>query len=152
ASRQITGASCTITVPVTSSATPSTAACPVAANTNATAAISGTTNLTNNVVDQCLTVTAATPAMTKAFSPTTIAIGGTPSTLTFTVTQPAGNPTQAFSFTDTLPAGLVVGAGAVGGTCSGGTVTAASGTNTITVAGRQIVNPATSCTITVPVT
>ncbi len=153
ASRQIVNpaTSCTITVPVTTSATPSTAACPVAANTNGAGAISALTNVTNGVTDQCVTVSAATPALTKAFTPAVLTVGGT-TTLTFTVTQPAGNPTQAFSFTDTLPAGLVVGTGAVGGTCSGGTVTATAGTNTITVAARQIVNPATSCTITIPIT
>ncbi len=90
------------------------------------------------------------PTLDKAFS-AGLPVGGT-TTLTFTVSQPVGNPTQTFSFTDTLPSGLRVGAGAVGGTCSGGSVTATAGTSTITVAGRQIVNPATSCTITVPVT
>ncbi|MBK9339678.1 MAG: DUF11 domain-containing protein [Rhodoferax sp.] len=48
-----------------------------------------------------------TPTLTKAFSPTSISIGGT-STLTFTVSNPALNPAQTVSFTDTLPAGLRV--------------------------------------------
>jgi len=81
------------------------------------------------------------PTLDKAFS-AGLTVGGT-TTLTFTVAQPVGNPTQTFSFTDTLPAGLVV-AGAAGGTCSGGSVTAAVGSSTITVAARQIVAPATS--------
>jgi uncharacterized repeat protein (TIGR01451 family) len=160
ANRQISGASCTITVPVATSATPTAGTCPVAANTNGNAAISATTNVNAAIANSaagggssttgaCVTVAAATPALVKAFSPTTIALG-TGTTLTFTISQPAGNPTQAFSFTDTLPAGLAVGAGAVGGTCTGGTVTAAAGTNTITVAGRQV--SGASCTITVPVT
>jgi uncharacterized repeat protein (TIGR01451 family) len=101
------------------------------------------------VVDQCLAVSAATPVLTKAFSPTAIALGAS-TTLTFTITQPAGNPTQAFSFTDTLPSGLTIAAGGTGGTCSGGTVTATAGTGVITVSGRQVTGG--SCTITVPVT
>ncbi|MDX2220918.1 MAG: hypothetical protein SF172_18020, partial [Burkholderiales bacterium] len=154
--------SCTITVPVTTSATATVATCPNSNNTNGNADISGRVNLSSNIAltaagggtsagGACISVAAAVPALTKAFSPTSIGSGET-STLTFTVTQPTGNPTQTFSFTDTLPAGLLVGSGAVGGTCSGGTVTATAGTSTITVSNRQIVNPATSCTITVPVT
>ncbi|MBK9339669.1 MAG: DUF11 domain-containing protein [Rhodoferax sp.] len=62
-------------------------------------------NLTNGVTDQCLTVNPLTPTLTKAFSPSSINVGGT-STLTFTVSNPAGNSAQTVSFTDTLPAGL----------------------------------------------
>ncbi|MBL8518878.1 MAG: hypothetical protein JNM76_18085, partial [Betaproteobacteria bacterium] len=142
--------SCTLTVNVTTANTPTVGVCPQANNTNGAANISGTTNLTNSVTSQCVGVTAAVPTVDKAFSGA-LTVGGT-ATLTFTVAQPTGNPTQTFSFTDTLPAGLVVGSGAVGGTCSGGAVTATAGTNTITVASRQIVNPATTCTITVPIT
>ena len=89
------------------------------------------------------------PVLTKAFAAASMAVGAT-NTLTFTLTVPVNNPTQTFSFTDTLPAGLVATGGAVGGTCTGGTVTAAAGSSTITVTGRQIVNPPTTCTITVP--
>ena len=49
---------------------------------------------------------AAVPTLDKAFSGA-LTVGGS-STLTFTVSQPAGNPAQTFSFTDTLPAGLVI--------------------------------------------
>ena len=42
-------------------------------------------------------------------------------------------------FTDTLPSGLVIAAAPnVSGTCTGGTVTAAAGSGTITVAGKSV--------------
>ncbi|MBK9339667.1 MAG: hypothetical protein IPN04_02820, partial [Rhodoferax sp.] len=78
----------TITVLVTTAVTATTGACPVANNTNGASAITGITNLTNGVTDQCLTVNPLTPTLTKAFSPTSISVGGT-STLTFTVSNPA---------------------------------------------------------------
>ncbi|MBL0253219.1 MAG: DUF11 domain-containing protein [Polaromonas sp.] len=61
--------------------------------------------------------------LTKAFSPTSISVGGT-STLTFTVSNPAGNSAQTVSFTDTLPAGLRGQSFDCGGNCAGGSVTA----------------------------
>ncbi|MBL0253218.1 MAG: DUF11 domain-containing protein [Polaromonas sp.] len=150
-----TPTTCTITVLVTTAVTATTGACPVANNTNGASAITGITNLTNGVTDQCLTVNPLTPTLTKAFSPTSISVGGT-STLTFTVSNPAGNSAQTVSFTDTLPAGLrVASPSTVGGTCTGGSVTATALGQTIVVANRQV--PAgtatpTTCTITVLVT
>ena len=74
-------------------------------------------------------------------------IGGTV-TLTYSVVNTSA---IAVSFTDTLPAGLRVATPSVtGGTCTGGTVTATAGTNTITVASRNSING--TCTITVAVT
>ncbi|MBK7027026.1 MAG: DUF11 domain-containing protein [Polaromonas sp.] len=90
------------------------------------------------MTNQCLTVTALTPTLTKAFSPTSISIGGT-STLTFTVSNPALNPAQTVSFTDTLPAGLrVASAPNVTNTCTGGTVTAVALSGSIAVAGTKL--------------
>jgi uncharacterized repeat protein (TIGR01451 family) len=97
-----------------------------------------------------------TPSLAKSFSPSTINDGGT-TTLTFTITNPApNNPTQVVGFTDMLPSGLKIAAVPnIGGTCSGGTVTAAAGGTSITVAGRNVpastASPAT-CTVTVDVT
>ncbi|MBK7027022.1 MAG: DUF11 domain-containing protein [Polaromonas sp.] len=150
-----TPTTCTITVLVTTAVTATTGACPVANNTNGASSITGITNLTNGVTDQCLTVNPLTPTLTKAFSPTSISVGGT-STLTFTVSNPAGNSAQTVSFTDTLPAGLrVASPSTVAGTCTGGSVTATALGQTIVVANRQV--PAgtatpTTCTITVLVT
>jgi hypothetical protein len=135
-------ASCTIAVDVTSAT--------VGTYTNAPGNMSGISAGMTNSANASVTFYSV-PVLTKAFAPTAIAVGGT-TTLTFTLTVPAGNPTQTFSFTDTLPAGLVATGGAAGGTCSGGSVTAGAGSSTITVTNRQIVNPAVTCTITVPVT
>ncbi|MBK7027028.1 MAG: DUF11 domain-containing protein [Polaromonas sp.] len=151
-----TPTTCTISVDITTSATPTVGACPgTAANTNGSGQISGLSNLTNGVTNQCLTVTALTPTLTKAFSPTSISIGGT-STLTFTVSNPALNPAQTVSFTDTLPAGLrVASAPNVTNTCTGGTVTAVALSGSIAVAGTQVgagTATPTTCTISVDIT
>ena len=138
---------CTITVPITTSGTPTVGTCPQANNTNGNAAITATTNITAAITNSaagggtsatgaCVTVGALTPSVDKQFGGG-ISVGGT-TTLTFTISNPATNPAQTFSFTDTLPAGLVIGAGGAGGTCTMGTVTATAGTNSIVVAGRQV--------------
>jgi uncharacterized repeat protein (TIGR01451 family) len=94
--------------------------CPDPNLTNTFNSISNPINIINNVTDSCVTVNPKTPSLNKAFSPTSITIGGT-TTLTFTVTNPAANnPAQTVSFTDTLPTKLQVAAiPNVGGTCTG---------------------------------
>jgi uncharacterized repeat protein (TIGR01451 family) len=116
--------SCTITVDVTNVPL-QVGTCPDPNLTNTFNNISNPININNNVTDSCVTVTPKTPGLNKAFSPTTIQIGGT-TTLTFTVTNPAvNNPAQTVSFTDTLPTKLQVAAVPnIGGTCTGGSVTA----------------------------
>src|SRR5439155_398291 len=147
--------SCTITVDVTNVPL-QTGTCPDANLTDTSANISGLSNLTNAVTPSCVTVTPLVPSLNKAFSPSAITIGGT-ATLTFTVTNPAAfNPAQTVSFTDTLPSKLQIATNPnVGGTCTGGSVTAAAGANSITVTSRVVpasTASASSCTITVDVT
>jgi len=97
----------------------------------------------------------AAQTLNKAFSPTTIADGGT-TTLTFTVTNPAGSPAVAnVGFVDTLPSGLrVANPAAVGGTCANAAAatTATAGTSTITTTNLQVPAGPSSCTVTVNVT
>ena len=134
---------CTLTVVVT---TPTTGT-----YNNTSGNVSAAGPLTGNAATASLTVTQAVPTVNKVFA-TDLAVGGT-SLLTFTVTQPATNPTQPFSFTDTLPAGLVVATpNGLGGTCTMGSSTAVAGSNTITFTNNQITNPATTCTLFVNVT
>ena len=92
------------------------------------------------------------PTLTKAFSPTTINAGGT-STLTFTITNGAGNPAQSgINFTDTLPTNVVVATpNGVSNTC-GGTVTATAGSGSLSLSGGTMSSGTATCTIAVNVT
>ena len=109
--------------------------------------------MTNAVTNQTVTVVQA--SLGKAFAPATISQGGV-STLTFTLTNGAGNPAQSgINFTDTLPANVVIaGTPNVTSSCPSGTgvVTATAGTGTITVAGATMNAAQASCTVTVDVT
>lgn len=96
--------------------------------------------------------------LSKAFSPTSIAVGQT-SLLTITVFNRTVNPLTGITFTDTLPSGLVLAANpSAQTTCTGGSLQAFPGDNKVTLTnGTAIprpVPPATesSCTVTVLVT
>jgi hypothetical protein len=91
------------------------------------------------------------PAVTKAFSPASIAPGGI-STLTITLanSNPGTNITGV-AFTDTYPANLVNAAAPAASTTCGGTLSATAGGGSIALSGGTI--PAGgSCTVTVDVT
>src|SRR6185312_7743451 len=94
-------------------------------------------------------------SLNKAFAPTAIVSGGT-STLTFTLTNGAGNPAQGgINFQDNLPANVVVaGAPNITTTCPSGTgvVTAAAAATSITVTGLTMNSAQASCVVTVDVT
>jgi uncharacterized repeat protein (TIGR01451 family) len=85
-------------------------------------------------------IVVAPPSISSAFSPTSVA-QGTSTSLLFTLTNPAGNAAAltGVGFTDTLPAGLVVATpNNVTGSCGGGAITAASGTNTVMLSGATL--------------
>ncbi|HJX27188.1 MAG TPA: hypothetical protein VJ885_04700, partial [Thermoanaerobaculia bacterium] len=87
--------------------------------------------------------------ISKSFSPSPVAVGGT-STLTFTVTNPnAGRTLNGVTFNDTLPAGVTVTSGS-SPACNGGTLTRTA-PSTLSLTGG-IIGPGTSCTVPVPVT
>ncbi len=94
--------------------------------------------------------TTSGPAVTAAFSPTSVNVNGT-STLTFTVTNPSTNTggLTNVSFSDTLPAGLVVSTPLATTTSCGGTVTATAGGTSIAVSGASIAAPGNMCTFSV---
>lgn len=107
--------------------------------------------------------TANFPVLTKAFAPTS-AIIGSPVTLTFTITNASGNPTQSgLGFTDTLPGqtanssiGMFV-ASPSGPTYGCGGSIATSGTTSVgdtvlTYSGGTIGAGPATCTVTVQVT
>src|SRR6185312_7716856 len=136
---------CTISVDVTSSTVNS------YNNGNGQVTVGGV--LTNNVAAQTLDV--VQPSLDKSLSPATINTNGT-STLTFTLTNGAGNPAESgINFTDTLPSAVTVAATPnITTTCPSGTgvVTAAAGSGTVTVTAASMSAAQASCVITVDVT
>src|SRR5258708_11216606 len=141
-------ASCVVTVDVTSNVVGG-------PYNNTSANIGATARITNSVTSSGLTVQSL-PTLTKAFSPATIGVGQT-STLTFTISNPAGAPARTgLTFSDALPAGVVIAAAPnVVNTCGGApTVTAAAGTATFTIGGGGVNSAAgaSACTVSVDVT
>lgn len=139
------GASCTLTLNVTGSV-PETAV-------NTTMAITSD-QATGNPASATLVVVSP-PTISKAFAHSQIQLlgPGNSTALTFTVTNPAGNPVSlsGISFNDTLPAGLVVATpNGVTGSCGAGTITAVAGSNSISLAGATLAAGA-SCTFSVNV-
>ncbi|GEK23083.1 DUF7933 domain-containing protein [Cellulomonas xylanilytica] len=111
----------------------------------------------NDVAIDNLRIVDATPSLDKAFA-TDVGTAGTPTTLTFTVTNTAELAAKTdWNFTDALPQGLVVApTPAVGGTCANVTGTAFSvqagaGATSVVVTGGDLAANAVSCTITVNV-
>ncbi|MBX3673920.1 MAG: DUF11 domain-containing protein [Burkholderiales bacterium] len=146
-------ASCTVGVDVTSAS--------AGTYNNLPANITGLSpGLSAAGLSATLTVNAS-PALTKAFLPASVA-PGTPSVLTFTVANGAGNPAQTgLAFTDNLPAGVVVAAAPnVQSNCPTGggfaapafTVTATPGTGAIAVSGAALDAGVASCQVRVSVT
>ncbi len=102
-----------------------------------------------------LTVDSGRPGFTKSFSPSTVLLGQR-SRLTFTIDNSL-NPSTAFSlnFTDILPTGLeIAGPADSAVTCTGGTLTAAPGTSTISYNGFTVLSSVAAnsiCTISLDV-
>ncbi len=137
--------SCTITVDVTSTT--------AGDNVNTTGAISTTETGTGGTATATLNVVAA-PTITKSFTPTSIASGGI-STLTLTITNPAGNTVvlSGVAVSDTFPAGLSVAAAPNFNSTCGGSVSPGQTTgDTSIVLTSGTVGVGGSCTITVDVT
>jgi len=91
------------------------------------------------------------PTIAKAFNPPSMLVGAT-SSLTLTINNPNASTLTGVSFTDNLPSTpsqMTVATGTQTNTC-GGTVTAAVGSTSISLAGGTV--PVPSCSITVPVT
>jgi uncharacterized repeat protein (TIGR01451 family) len=111
-----------------------------------------------NSNQSCATVTTVTtqvlaPTLTKTFGASIIGVGSS-TTLTFTLTNPAGNSTSLtnLSFTDTLPSGLLVSTpNGLVGSCGGGTITAVAASNSISLSGATLAAGA-SCNFGVNIT
>ena len=93
------------------------------------------------------------PTLTKAFADSQLQLFGPSNStaLSFTLTNPNTSTTlTGLAFTDTLPAGLVVSTSYLVGSCGGGTITAAAGTNFIVLSGATLA-PGASCGFSVDV-
>ncbi len=103
-------------------------------------------SLTANVND---TLNVIGTTLTKAFAPANISVGGT-STLTFTISNGAGNPAQFnLAFVDALPTNVSVSS-FTASQCNG--TVSSTGANNITFSGGSIALGAPTCTISVTVT
>lgn len=133
------GAACTVTIAVTSSAVGGPYTNNVSVTTAETSAGNGSAGLT--VVSR--------PAVSKAFSPSTLAAGAT-STLTISLGNTNASPITAVNLTDNFPSGLVVASpNGVVNNC-GGSITATTGSGSLVLSGGSIPNG--GCTIAVNVT
>jgi uncharacterized repeat protein (TIGR01451 family) len=135
---------CTVTVDVTATT--------AGTKVNTTGNVTSTNGGTGNTTTATLTAVAP-PSIAKAFSPSSIGVGGV-STLTFTITNPnLGTALTGVAFTDTFPAGLEVaatpGAGISG--CGSPTFAPAAGNTSVSFSGGTIAASGT-CTVTVDVT
>jgi hypothetical protein len=98
-----------------------------------------------------LNVSASLPGFSKTFAPSTVSLGGR-STLTFTIDNSANASNAVFlTFSDDLPTGMVVaGPANQATTCTGGVVTAVTGTGVISFSNGSV-NAESSCTVSVDV-
>ncbi|HET9050128.1 MAG TPA: hypothetical protein VFO60_00400, partial [Candidatus Dormibacteraeota bacterium] len=116
--------------------------------TNTTGSVTSTNGGTGNTASANLTVVAP-PTLSKAFTPSSIPLGGITKVL-FVITNPnAGSDLSGVAFDDTLPSGLVVAPtpGAVD-TC-GGTLAAAAGASTLSLSGGSVTAAAQTCIVSV---
>ena len=117
--------------------------------------VNTTGDLTSNVgnsgtANATLTVVPA-PTFAKALSATTVSLGGS-ALVTYTIDNSASVlSATGMSFSETLPAGLVIATPSnAAPSCTGGTVTAVSGTNVISYTGTSVANGA-ACSLVVEV-
>jgi uncharacterized repeat protein (TIGR01451 family) len=138
------GASCTFYVNVTGTT--------AGTKNNVTGAISSNECQSGGTASATLTVVKP-PTLSKSFAASSIPIN-TKTKLIFTVTNPSANTATltGVGFTDPLPSGLIVSTpNELTGSCGGATITANSGSSTVSFSGASL-NPAQSCTVTLKVT
>ena len=119
--------------------------------TNTTGAVSSTNGGPGAVSNTATLTVMAPPTISKAFTATSIALGGT-TTLTFTITNGAGNTAAetGVAFSDTLTNGLQVAATPNAVNNCGGTLTANAGAGNISLTGGTVASPGgTACTLSV---
>ncbi|HEX4427580.1 MAG TPA: hypothetical protein VH079_19420, partial [Terriglobales bacterium] len=134
-----TSGSCTFSVNITGTI--------AGAKSNTTGALSSNEGGTGGTATATINVVAP-PSITKAFSPTSIALNATTS-VTFTITNPSVNAVSltGVAFTDTLPTGLMVANASA--TVCGGTVTTTAPTGIATTGATVAANSQCQFSITV---
>lgn len=148
------GASCTVSVDVTSSTNPL-ATDVTGTHTNTagplTSSLGNSGNASADLVIADSVPPPTAPAFSKEFSPDAILTGGT-SSLVLTIDNTANvSDATSVDFTDNLPAGVVLTTRAPAVTCVGGTLTAVPGTAVVSYTGGTV--PAlSSCVVNVEVT
>ncbi len=136
------GASCTVTVDVTSAAD--------GVYNNVSGNVSSFEGLTGGTASATLTVISP-PTFTKAFGASSVVLNGSTS-LTFTITNTsAATGLSGVGFTDTLVAGLVVATPNGFSTTCTGTPSAVAGSSSVSLSGGTLAASG-SCTLTVNVT
>ena len=142
-----------ITLTVSVGAAAATAS-PVTNNVSVTGGNEPAGNSGNNT-DADITFVYFSPVITKTFSPATV-VAGVPSTLTLTISNPAGNPVSlaGLAVVDPFPAGMSVASTPVFSNTCGGTVSpgSAQGDTLISLTGGATGAAGTSCAIQVNVT
>jgi uncharacterized repeat protein (TIGR01451 family) len=138
------GASCNFSVNVTATT--------AGVFNNTTGAISSTESGPGATSNTATLTALAPPAVAKVFGAASIGLGASTS-LTFTITNPNSSTALAgVALTDNLPAGLVVATpNGASGSCGAGTITAAAGSQTISLSGGTIAASG-SCVFAVNVT
>lgn len=91
------------------------------------------------------------PTIAKTFGAASVALNGT-TTLTFNLSNPnSAASLSGIGFTDAFPSGLIVSTpNGSTGSCGGGTITAAAGSNSVSLSGASLADGA-SCTFAVNV-
>jgi hypothetical protein len=118
--------------------------------TTTTGAVSSTEGGTGNTASASINVDAY-PSLALAFNPSSVAVGAT-TQLTFTITNPAGNPDtlRFIDLTDPLPAGLTVTSAAAVTTCGAGSLKVTAPDSIVLSAASVAVG--SPCVFAVPVT
>lgn len=125
-------------------------AVPSVTNSAAVSTAPGESNTTNNTATD-VTAVIGKPTISKAFTPTNIATGGT-AVLTLTLNNANASALSAVAFTDAFPAGLIVAATpALTNTCSGSVSGASAGSASLGLSGG-VLAASGNCNVTVTVT
>ncbi len=135
--------SCNVTIQVTAAASGDYA--------NTTGAISSTETGPAGASNTAVLRVVSAPTLVKAFSPSTISVGGN-TVMSFVLTDPNAGPLTGLAFTDTFPAALKVSAVPTASNSCGGTLTGATaGSGAFSLSGGTLPGSGT-CTIRMQVT